>query len=91
MFLPKGKEYELTFGKHAWSGIIEVVSHDQEKMIDLYTPEKDTYVLDMQGISETYTGIYYYILVIGYCLWLLWEGMVCLYVLRRKKYINGGQ
>lgn len=91
MFLPKGKEYELTFGKHAWSGIIEVVSHDQEKMIDLYTPEKDTYVLDMQGISETYTGIYYYILVIGYCLWLLWEEMVCLYVLRRKKYINGGQ
>ena len=90
LLLPKGKKYELKFGKHAWSGIIEVVCHDQKKVIDLYAPEKDTYVLELQGVSESYTGIYYCILVIGYCLWLLLLEMVCLYVLRRKKYINGG-
>lgn len=83
-WLPKGENYQLVFGKHAWSGIIEVESNGQKTVVDLYAPEQGEYMLDVAGNSTVYSGVIYDVLLLSYCAALLYLGMLVIYVLGRR-------
>lgn len=83
-WLPKGEDYKLVFGKHAWSGIIEVESNGQKEVVDLYAPEQGEYTLNIAGKSIAYSGAVYCILFLGYGAALLYLGMLIIYVLGRR-------
>lgn len=64
--LPKARKVELIFGKHAWSGVVEVNCNNEVKQYDLYSEIGDEVRVSLLGNCAEYSGIVQMIARLGY-------------------------
>lgn len=86
-YFDKAKEIQVSFGKHAWSGMVEVGIKDEAKeVLDLYYPTSDgvTYVIKVPEV----TSISYTVLSCIASILLFYSIIYIVYACRKQKIEN---
>lgn len=75
---PKAKSIQLNFGKHAWSGMITIISNRDEIGYNLYDPANSEIEIDIPIISYNYSRDFYILLFFGIS-WCLFYFLLIVY------------
>lgn len=86
--LPKGRVVEMTFGKHAWSGIVEVTNNGNVNRYDLYSEKGDELRILFSGKYTEYTGVVQMILFFGYSSLCIMLGIWIMVFIEQKYWGN---
>lgn len=63
--LPKAKRIELSFGMHAWSGMVQIQAGDNLWTYDLYSESGDQFIAEIPPVKHAYSQVENIIFLIG--------------------------
>lgn len=86
---PGEKDIELTFGMHAWSGIVDIESNGFHAKYDLYDEAGNNCIIQIPGRFDNYSGVFQLVLISGFFSLCLIGGEILFFFLQKRDVVKG--